>query len=837
MPRNPSDSSAGVNPHHRPISLLGFADRFVEMHENMPDRAFAFVLGAGASRGSGIKTASEMVDDWIKTLHREVHGAADANPATWASAETLGISGFDPDDMAACYSELYRRMYAKDLARGYAYLEAQMRGADPSYGYSVLARIMEHTRHKVVVTTNFDNLVADSLSLFSQTYPLVCGHESLAGFISARVRRPLVVKVHRDLLLAPKSAPEDLADLPAAFKAALTQLFSHYTPIVIGYGGNDGSLMAFLKSLPPESVPGGVFWCYREGGAPPSREIQEFVHAQHGELVRVPGFDELMMLLGDRLKYDVPDKYLMERAKTRAQRIVDQAQVLKKRLQSGVGGASDAVKSPAPPRGVISEPDAGATRPEAGPTSAPPVSADDHSELAAESVALAQAMQATMARTDGERRWWQWEELADSESDPDKRDAVYQQGLKALPDSAPLMGNYAVFLSTVKRDQDKAEETYKRALAIEPDNASVMGNYAVFLSDVRKRHAEAETLYERALDIEPEHVNNLGNYAAHVAAEHKNPEKAEALYIRALEADPTHVNNLCNYAAFLCEIRQDHDQAEMLYSRAIDFHPTNPITLGAIAQFLATYRRDFDRAEMLFMRSIEADPANAGVLGNYANFLTDIREDHDRAEKYHKRALAAEPSRVSNLNNFANFLRTVRQEYDEAEAHYRSALKIDPRNVDVLGNLATFLEEVRGDIDSAESYYKTALDVDPTQANNLGNYTRHLFSRSRIDEGLAMLDRALAALADLTPEALHVEVFMYAVCHWPPDRWREALRHLKAFVVTNRISTGEWDYSGVIAAAKARNHPDADWLDALAHVCAGTSEPDNLNDWPAWREA
>lgn len=52
------------------ISLLSLADRFIEDHKRMPNRAFAFVLGAGASRSSGIKGAPQMVEDWIRSLHR-----------------------------------------------------------------------------------------------------------------------------------------------------------------------------------------------------------------------------------------------------------------------------------------------------------------------------------------------------------------------------------------------------------------------------------------------------------------------------------------------------------------------------------------------------------------------------------------------------------------------------------------------------------------------------------------------------------------------------------------------------------------------------------------------
>ncbi len=644
------------------ISLLSLADRFKETERMMPNRAFAFVLGAGASRSSGIKGAAQMVDDWIPLLYREVVGNADGDAKAWATAQTLGIAYYDPADPAAAYSELYRRMYARDPDRGYAYLEEQMRNAEPSYGYSVLARIMETTRHKVVVTTNFDNLVADSLSIFSKTYPLVCGHESLAGFISARVRRPLVVKVHRDLLLAPKSTPEDLGALPDGFSSALADIFRHYTPIVIGYGGNDGSLMKFLKDLPPRSVPGGVYWCHWDEGEPPSDEIQHFVAAQQGALVPIPGFDEAMMLLGEALEFDVPDKFVLDRAQARAKRIVEQVQALQTRLKSR--------------------------------THRLPALAD--AEVSASDV-LTSAVEKTMQRTSGTLRWWQWELRARDAIDIDERDRIYREAIAALPESSELLGIYANFLKDVRKDYDQAEAYYRKSLTVDPTHATTLGNYALFL----------------------------------------------------------------HYA-----------------------------------------RKDYDQADTYYAKTLAADPTGANTLGSYAHFLATVRKDYDQAEAYYSKALAADPMHVNNLNDYAYFLTTVRKDYEQAEMSYKKALVADPN--------------------------------DPIR---LGNYASFLLSLGRTDEGLAILERGLSALGQLTLNAQHVETWMYATCHWLPERWHEALSKLKSLLLVDKISTGDWDFSGVIEAAKKRKHPAAEWLDPLAAVCSGTADASTLDGWEAWREA
>ncbi len=773
------------------ISLISLADRFIEDHKRMPDRAFAFVLGAGASRSSGIKGAAQMVEDWVRLLYREATGHVDGDGKGWATATTLGIKAYDPKDPAASYSELYHRMYAHDPDRGFAYLEEQIQKSEPSFGYSVLAQIMDETRHKVVITTNFDNLVADALSIFGKTYPLVCGHESLAGFISPRVRRPLVVKVHRDLLLAPKSAPEDLGDLPQDFRKALTQLFGHYTPIVIGYGGNDGSLMGFLKSLPPRSVPGGVYWCYwKDGGAPPP-EIRQFVASQNGCLVPISGFDETMLLLSEALGYEVPDQFLRDRAEERANRIGEQVLALKAKLAAEQRRTSRTPAESADPSDVIAPLS----------TQAPPPSSDS-TPSGNEADALVDALKSTMRRTSGKLRWWQWEDRARAAATDDERDRIYQEALAALPDSAELLGNYALFVQTVRKDPDKAETYYLRALEADSEHANNLGNYAVFLKNIRKDPDKAEMYYVRALEADPGHANTLGNYASFLTNVRKDPDKAETYYLRALEADPGHANNLGNYASFLQTIRKDPDKAEMYYVRALEADPEHANTLGNYALFLKNIRKDPDKAEMYYLRALEADPEEKNTLGNYANFLLDVRKEPDKSETYYVRALEADPNHPNNLGNYANFLLVVRKHPDKAE-----------------------------------TYYVRALEADPEHPNNLGNYARLLLESGRFEEGLSMLDRACATPEAELPKPLAAELRMYAVCHRLPDAWRASLPGLKTLLVEDKVTTGDWDFSGVIASAKTRGHPAAEWLDPLAAVCAGTADASTLEGWEDWRKA
>ncbi|MFM9958647.1 MAG: tetratricopeptide repeat protein [Phycisphaerales bacterium] len=676
-PSNPAPVES--NGESQPISLVGLASRFFTTHNDQRSRSFGFLLGSGASKTSGIKTAPEMVRDWVRTLYIDATADTFGDGQDWANDQTLGIKGYDPKNPAASYSELYRRMFGDDPESGYAYLQAQMADAEPSLGYAFLSRILEETHHRIVVTTNFDNLVADSLLAFGKKQPLVCGHESLAGFVRPNVDRPMVVKVHRDLLLEPKSTTEDVAKLPPEFEDALTRLFRHMTPIVIGYGGNDPSLMTFLSNLPEKSIPGGVYWCYIEGGSGPTEQVRRFVKRQAGRLVPIPGFDEVMFLLGDRLRYEVPKDVLIKRATERSERLGKQADDIRKDMAERNERARQTQE---------------AARARPGASTAELASAD----LAVESSkAITEAVQSTIQRGTGKRAWWQWHALINAETDLIEKDKRFRQAIDALPQSAPLLSNYALFLHEVRWEYDDAEALYQRALEADPKHPTILGNYALFLKNVRKAH-----------------------------------DSAEALYKRALEADPKDATILDNYANFLNNIRKDHDGAEALFKRAL-----------------------------------EADPKHANKLGNYANFLMDVRKDHD----------------------------------------------------------------------GAEALYKRALEADPARANTLGNYARFLLKRGRIEPGLGMLARAREAQKPHDPPALRVEIAMYGVCHQLPDRWRDELKALKRLVTADKITTDEWDYSGVIATAKERGHPSAEWLDRLAEVCAGRAPGSSLDGWTAWKSA
>lgn len=339
-------------PAHRILSAADLADLIRE--SNLNGARFCFILGSGASVESGIRSGGELEMSWMNYLMGEGR-SPDPRRAerTRRKADSMKADkrlqhGFDELERvwreakekqgktlpSEYYFDLYRLRFYPDKTNGYRYMEQIMERAIPSIGYHTLSLLLTRTDlNNLLITTNFDSMVEDALAIYTDKKPLVVAHESLAGFIELDTKRPIVAKVHRGLFFEPFNNPEETKALRKEWREALSNVFQRYAPIVIGYGGGDGSLMPFLEEESTR-MKHGVYWCIREGREPPER-IQELVRKKDGCFVETKGFDGLMLALGQALYGDevIPtgaDRFLKAQYEKRMSRYYEQFNRLKK---------------------------------------------------------------------------------------------------------------------------------------------------------------------------------------------------------------------------------------------------------------------------------------------------------------------------------------------------------------------------------------------------------------------------------------------------------------------------------------------------------------------------
>jgi tetratricopeptide (TPR) repeat protein len=203
-----------------------------------------------------------------------------------------GFKFFQPEYILQSqdYFLLFDLRFAQDIQEGYRFLEDKMESKVPNIGYSYLGYILKNTENHLVITTNFDHLLEEALQQLSGHYPLVIGHELMSSFMNDNLkRRPIIAKVHRDLLLKPMNRTIEMKHLQKEWKEPITKALERYVPIVIGYGGGDKTLMQMLEQINLN----GVFWCIRRGSKLPNT-AEKIVKKNNGQCVEINGFEELM---------------------------------------------------------------------------------------------------------------------------------------------------------------------------------------------------------------------------------------------------------------------------------------------------------------------------------------------------------------------------------------------------------------------------------------------------------------------------------------------------------------------------------------------------------------
>jgi Tfp pilus assembly protein PilF len=565
-----------------------------------PDCSIVWFLGAGCSISSGIPGAGALVNEWLRKL-KQLEDGSDDSWEIWAAQR---FESFDPANPAFIYGPVIEELFMNLERDRQQEVERLIVGKDPAVGYALLARLMAHPefgeRGNTVLTTNFDDLVADALYLLTNKKPLVVVHDSLAPFVRQSRSRPLIVKVHGDARLAPRNTPDETILVDKELTHRLSSIMQSCALVFCGYAGNDHSIAGLIDSASFDAFPLGIYWV---GSEMPSGPLAAALGRRHRVFhIAHQDFDALMLTIAEVFNLTLPDddrfRTLFDGYRTAlAQRAA---------ITSGAGG-----------------------------------------------------LEREAASRLGERIdvWTIVRKAKALESmEPQRANEMYLQAVEAAPTSAPILGTYALFLNKMRGEMDRTEEFYKRAIDADPNNAVNLGNYAIFLKDVRGEMDRAEELYKRAIDADPNNAVNLGNYALVLKDVRGEMDRAEEFYKRAIDADPDHANNLGNYAVFLKDVRGEMDRAEEFYKRAIDADPDHANSLGNYALFLEDVRGETDRAEELYKRAIDADPDHANSLGNYAVFLDKVRGETDRAEEFYKRAIDADPDHANNLGNYAQRL-------------------------------------------------------------------------------------------------------------------------------------------------------------------------------------
>ncbi|HYF32062.1 MAG TPA: tetratricopeptide repeat protein [Chitinophagaceae bacterium] len=530
------------------ISVKRLIRVFEGIQQTKSETQACFILGAGASRSSGIRTGAELARLWFQEL-KEDYSEEDFE----VLLQQHGILRESPDEF---YNKLYALRYRDAPWLGYDFINKEMENVQPSFGYTVLAQILSTTQHNIVISTNFDNLVELSLYTYTDVLPLICAHESLAQYARPSVKRPLIAKIHRGKEYGPNSAPREVEELVNEWVRPLKDILNNRIIVCIGYGGNDGSLMGFLEKIIEEKNERVVdfYWCVK-GKELPNLRVQQLLKRSGGKIVETGGFDELMLELGDKLGLGLIDQQIEDIGKRRAM-------VYRRKIEE-MKGRYDNAKDP------------------------------DRKKAADNMTNKAQS------------NWWQYVLQAKDASTNDEKERILKEAITEYPNNPDVVFSYADFLQDAGRF-DEAENHFLRSIELNPYDPTLYNNYALFLDRHRKDFDAADKYFLKALELAPNDAVVNGNYASFLGRNNRNDDKAALYFIKSLEIfpdDPTFNNN---YGHLLDVRKRQYDEAEKYYRKSHDQDPTDTVVMSNLGGLLYK-QKQFEEADKLIDFIIEED--------------------------------------------------------------------------------------------------------------------------------------------------------------------------------------------------------------------------------------
>ena len=142
-------------------------------------------------------------------------------------------------------------------------MEEFIENKTPAFEYYLLADLINQGMLFNVFTTNFDNFIHEAMS-FLGTRARVCIYDDKASSISYNRKKPNIIKLHGEYLYNnTKNYIDETHDLGECLNEKFKEALQRFGMIVVGYQGNDYSIMHILEELKKER-PYPLYWCVRE---------------------------------------------------------------------------------------------------------------------------------------------------------------------------------------------------------------------------------------------------------------------------------------------------------------------------------------------------------------------------------------------------------------------------------------------------------------------------------------------------------------------------------------------------------------------------------------------
>lgn len=265
---------------------------------------YALLIGSGTSTGAGMLTGWGVVKNLVQRAAAAANQPLEEDPTAeqierWWTAngdgQELGYSGLlkEAGQTPAARSALlndYFQATEEDRQNGLKI---------PGKAHNGIAELAARGSVKVILTTNFDELIEQALTSKNVRYQVITTEEEAAASTPLVHADCTVVKIHGDYrALAQRNTVDELSEYGPAMKELLAEVFENFGLITNGWSADwDHALVASIKTRATRRYP--LYWTTRSQLGP---KAQELVTLHSGQTIEGVTADDFFPDLVQRLQ-------------------------------------------------------------------------------------------------------------------------------------------------------------------------------------------------------------------------------------------------------------------------------------------------------------------------------------------------------------------------------------------------------------------------------------------------------------------------------------------------------------------------------------------------------
>ena len=463
--------------------------------------------------------------------------------------------------------------YSEDPRERAKLIERLVENSNLNGDYIVLANLISQGLIHNIFTTNFDDLINESLLSCVNIKARIYSHNEMVKFLSLGASKPNIIKLHGDYLFENiKNSVDETRSLEINMFIKLREALNKMDLIVIGYGGNDHSVMCALEKIKKER-PFHLMWCGRDPKNVNWRVKKLFNETKNNHFIKVSSFTHLMLRL-----YQINQNIKTD--------FIHEAEQRRDKIQTYLDNYLN----------------------------------DYHQQFDTSKIDTKQFKKSI----ENFREVASITHESYKNQNLDERLDMIMYGLKLDPNNSALLNNLGVYFMDTY-EYENAKNSLNKSIKVDPNNATAIANLGLVQLQGFNNFILAEELLNQALSIDPKLTTAL-SFKGLLRFKQGKIKEAYKYLNKAIEISPNNPEPFCTRGIINGESGK-FSQALSDYEQCLKLNHRTPFVIKNNIAVVLRRQEKFEEAERILLELISEYPFLLNAYGILALTYADKGDD------------------------------------------------------------------------------------------------------------------------------------------------------------------------------------------------------------------